>query len=363
MPIGTGAETLQNIPAQPFIVDPAAFFQMTRKQVINAGGAHALADPGGTITRQLLQAGIVSKLHITFVGSLNVATAAVTTGANWPYGFLDPFKLSANGQNDLISCDGVDLHALRFARFPAYDERVDDFPGSVGGGDSVAIGDHDLHLTWEVPIAMDDTSLIGSLFAQSAATSLSVTLGTATLADLFSANPANATFTGDWYITETLFDVPIDAEGQMVTPDLSRLHGFQALDTSFTQVGEVRTALIRSSGQLSRLFLSVKDATHSRLQALPSAADADSIDQVRLEYGAGQRPLVYNPAATLLSVNNQHYGAVLPYDYLAFDFVRENPPRDVILMQGVTELAVVPTVNAAATITAGVVRAVQETLF
>jgi hypothetical protein len=43
--------------------------------------------------------------------------------------------------------------------------------------------------------------------------------------------------------------------------------------------------------------------------------------------------------------------------------VRENPPRDVILMAGVTELAVVPKVNTAVSISGGSVRIVQETLF
>ena len=68
-------------------------------------------------------------------------------------------------------------------------------------------------------------------------------------------------------------------------------------------------------------------------------------------------------AATLLAVNNQHYGATAPYDRLVFDFLRENPQRDVIYMQGVTELNVVPKVDAGVTVSAGEVRVVQETLY
>lgn len=361
MPVGTGAETLSNVPAQQFVVDPASFFQMTKKNVTTpktlAPGAGAT---GGV---QLLQTGVVSKLLITFVGTVTVATAAATTSDQWPYNLLKFFKLSANGANDLWSCDGIDLHTLRFCRYPAYVERVDAFPDVVGGGGNVAVGTYTLSLTWEVPIAMDDTSLIGALYAQSSATNLQVTISQAANADLFSANPGNVTIAGTWFVTETFFDVPYNADGALVIPDLSRLHGFNSVDVPITNTGETRIPLIRSQGQLSRLFTSVRRSAAARLSALPNAAATAKLEALRLEYGGNQRPLVFDPAALLLSVNNMHYGATAPYDRLVFDFVKENPPRDIILMGGVTELAVVPRVGSGVTVSGGTVRVVQETLF
>lgn len=362
MPIGTAAETLQHVPSQPFVTDPAAFFQMTRKNIITP---RTLAIPGAglTVNSQLLQTGIVSKLWVTFVGTLTVSTAAVTSSDQWPYNFLKRFNLSANGQNDLFSCDGIDLAVLRDIRYPSYTEAVDQFPGTVGGGDSIAVGTYNISLTWEVPIAMDDTSLVGALYAQSSATALSVTLGQALAADLFSANPANAAFTGNFHITETLFEVPYDSAGNLVVPDLSRLHGFNAVDVPITQTGENRTPLIRSSGQLSRLLMSVRGSATNRLSAQPNAASTKKLTALRVEYGGNQRPFVFDPASILLSLNNNHYGGVPLYDRLILDLVKENPPRDVILMQGVTELAVVPTVGSGVTVSGGSVRLVQETLF
>lgn len=364
MPIGTGSVTLQSIPSDPFVMDPSAFFAMTKKNVstpINVGSINA----GEAQTRQLPQVGVKSKLRITFEGTAVVSTAAATPGARWPYGLLDDFTLSANAQTNLFQCSGGDLHVLRFIRYPAYTEQLDVFPGVVGGDGSAAltVATHQLFLTWEVPIAMDDTTLIGSLFAQSAAANLQVRLQAATNAQIISANPANVVIAGTWKVQETFFDVPFDDQNRLVVPDLTKLHGFIANTTPFTNVGEVKAPLIRSAGQLMRLLLSAQSATTNPLTTDPVVAATRKIDAIRLEYGGNQRPLVYEPGGLLLSENQNYYGGLPPYDRHVLDFVRENPPRDVVNLLGVTDLNAVLTVNAGVTVTAGLVRAVQETLF
>lgn len=362
MPVGVGAETLQNIPVSPYVTDPSTFFQMTSKNILTPR-APALPGPGQSTTVQLLQSGVVSKLQITFVGTLTVATAAVVPSDQWPYNLLSGFLLSANGQNNLWDCDGIDLHALRYVRYPSYVERVDVFPDVVGGGGSVAVGAYTVYLTWEVPIAMDDVSLVGSLYAQSSATNLTVKLTQALNADLFATNPANATLAGSFYVQETLFQIPFDGEGNIVIPDLSRLHGFNSVNFPVTNTGEARVPLIRSAGQLGRLFVSARGAANNRLSALPNAASTKKLEALRIEYGGNQRPYTWDPASQLLALNNQYYGAPAPYDRLVLDLLKENPPRDIILMQGVTELAAVPRIGAGVTLTGASVRLVQETLF
>lgn len=362
MPVGVGAETLQTIPAQPFTIDPGAFFQMTSKTVLTPRTIPA-PGAGQPASAQLLQSGIVSKLQVKFEGTLTVATAAVTSGDQWPYNLLKGFLLSANGQNNLFDCDGLDLHVLRYARYPSYTERTDVFPGTVGGGDTIGTGTYTLSLTWEVPIAIDDVTLIGSLYAQSSATNLTVRLSQALNTDLFSANPANATLAGSFFLQETLFQIPTDAEGKIVIPDLTRLHGFNAVDLPVNTTGENRAPLIRSAGQLSRLFVSVRASATNRLSGMANAASTKKLEALRVEYGGNQRPYTFDPASQLLSLNNQHYGATLPYDRLALDLVKENPARDTILMQGVTELTSVVRIGTGVTLTAGSVRQVQETLF
>jgi hypothetical protein len=363
MPMGVGAELVRNLPEVEFDTDPELFMQLTRKQVKQT---RAKADPGagGTINIDLPQAGIVSKAQVVWVGTLTIATAAVTTGDEWPYNLLKKFGLSISGVSDLWGCDGCDLQALRFVRYPSYDDDVDNFPGTVGGGNSVAVGTYDIYLTWEVPIAVDDTTLVGSLYAQSSQSGLSLALTRSTNAELFSANPANATLAGNFYVLETVFDIPRNpASGNIVVPDLSRLHAFEAHDTPITANGEVESELIRSEGQLSRLLVSARSSATNRLSAMPSAASTKKIDRLRIEYGLGEKPLDFNPAAALLSLNNQHYGTLVPYDRMVIDQLRENPVRDAILLQGVTELRATLTVNSGVTVTAGKIRTVQETLY
>jgi hypothetical protein len=362
MPVGVGADKLQNIPISPYVTDPAAFFQMTSKNILTPRTPAAPGE-GKSIEVQLLQSGIVSKLQVTFVGTLTVTTAAVTTSDQWPHNLLKGFLLKANGQNNLWDCDGIDLTALRFLRFPAYTERTDVFPDVVAGGGSIAVGTYTLSVTWEVPVAIDEVSLIGSLYAQSSATNLTVKLSQALNTDLFATNPANAAIAGTFYVQETIFDIPIDDKGLIVIPDLTRLHGFNAVDFPVTNVGDARVPLIRSAGQLARLLISARGSATNRLSGLPNAASTKKLNSLRLEYGGNQRPFDWTPISTLLSLNNEHYGAPLPYDRLAIDLLKENPPRDIIMMQGVTELAVVPNIGSGVTLTGAGVRLVQETLF
>lgn len=364
MPMGTGAPTLQNLPASNFVVDPANFMAMTSKQVYTTA-TQAAPGGGSFFTAQLPQVGVLSKLRVIFAGSMTVAVGGATAADEWPHNLLSKFVLGVNGQNDLYSLSGVDLHALRFVRFPAFEDATDNYPGTAGGSSAIAAGTYGLYLTWEVPICVDETTLVGSLYAQSAATQIAAEVTQGTAAQLFSVNPGNVTIAGSFLIQTTHFEIPYNAEGALVIPDLSKLHGVSAVDYPLQQVGESRFALIRNAGQLHRLFLSQRSSLTNRLTALPSSANTRKIDRVRLEYGGNKVPMDYNPAAALLAENNQFYGAPAPYDRHVFDFVRENPLRDVVLLQGLTEFAIVPTVNSAVVITAGEAktRVVQETLF
>lgn len=367
MPTGTGAIQSQNVPSENFVVSAEEFFAMTSR---NEAPMETMAAASGVIqgmtwSRQVPQTGIVSRLRVTFVGQAVVATAAATTSSRWPYGLIDNLAVSVNGQNNLFQCDGLDLHAMRFVRNPAYEDVTDQFPGSVGGGNSVGVATHPLYLTWEVPIAMDDTSLVGALYAQSSATNITLDRRVATNTQLFSALPGNVTLSGTFFTHVTRFSVPRSpAEGNpLVIPDLSRLHAINAIELPITATGDVRLPLIRSSGSLSRLLFSANSAANTPLVAQPSAAAANRITAIRLEYGNAQRPYAYEPAGTLLALNNNNYGAPAPYGRLVLDFVRENAPRDMVLLQGVTDLALVPTISTATTLTAGTARLVQETLF
>jgi|SRR5579884_967005 len=367
MPTGTGAETLTQIPDVPYVIDPATFFAMTERQVFQAQALPA-PGPGAFVPWNLPRVGVVSKLTITFVGSVTIATGGTQPvwGWRWPYGLLSLLRVSANGQNDLFNCDGLDLHALRAARYPYYQEHVDQFPGAVGGGGAApAAGTYPLYLTWEVPFAIDDISLGASIFAQSSATNIAVQISQELAANLIApgGTAADVTITGNFEVEPTIWEIPVDAHGRLVLPDITRLHTVIGLNTNFANVGDVAAPLIRTAGQMERLFVSAMSATNVPLNAMPSTPTANLIDRIRLQYGGVHNPLDYNPAARLLAKNGQEYGNPLPYDRFCFDFIRQNATRDVVFYQGVTELKAIVTVDAAVAVGAGaVVRTVQESL-
>lgn len=376
MPTGVGATTLVNDPRAQgvmFAPDPAAFFELTEKNEYTAFTIDAPGS-GSSATRQLPQSGVLSHLRVMFVGNIGSTpgTGAITTTSKWPYGFLDQLVLSANAQNDLISVNGTDLDVLRAIRHPGYkpNDDLDLIPGGVGAGQTLT-GDDDVVLTWDVPIAIDDVSLIGALYAQSPSMSLQLRLRQAVTTDLLvvSGNATIDSITGTFYVMVTSFDIPLSSgqDPRLIVPDLSRLHGVQAHETPYSNTGEVRAPLIRVNGQLDRLIVQATQqdpAGQVTDQYLTADPDADEIDAIRIEYGAAQRPLDYQPAGFLKMKNINDYADSLPYSALAFDFLAENAPRDVILMAGVTDLVCVPTINSAVTVSGGAaVRLVQETLF
>lgn len=362
MSASAGAVTVQNVPVAPFVTDPATFFALTTKNVSTVY-AGALPGQGQFTPITLRKVGVISKLRITFVGTLTVATASVVTASSWPYNILSSVLLSANGQNNLWNCEGIELKVLRFIRNPAYSEAVDTFPGSVGGGDTIATGTYNIYCTWELPIAMDDTSLVGSIFAQSDQASFNLELHQANNTDLFSSNPGNATLAGNFSLQETFFSIPLNQKGEMILPDLSRLHGFRSVPSGYNNVGINRVPLLVSNGMLERLFISASYSPGNRLSAMPNAVSSKKIDAVSLEFGTNQVPLNWNPAADLLSLNNQWYGSPAPYDRMVIDLVRENALRDTLNLHNLTELAVNVSVNSGVTVSGGQIRLAQETLF
>lgn len=366
MPVGTAAETLRNVPAQPFVVNPGAFMSATRRNVVTPL-RFTLPGEGAFHAEQLPQTGIVSKVLLIVSGTLTVSDGAVTPTNEWPYNLLRGIVVNLQGTNELHNVQGIDYHALRFLRYPAYDERVDVFPGAPASGrlgdaaTEIPPGDHRLYLTYELPFAMDDVSLVGSLFLQSAQSNVSVRVQRALNADLFDT-PENVSITGQVSLQTTTFDVPV-IEGSLVTPDLSKLHGFNRVEVPFTATGENRIPLIRSSGNLVRLLMAGEAGDGVPLSVAPDAPASRSIRALSLEYAANRRPLSYNPASSLLATNNQHYGSTVPYNRIVLDFIKENPVRDAVLMAGLTELAVVIDVDPAVNVTAGRMSVVQETLF
>lgn len=368
MPTGTGAAILNTLPDVPYVVDPATFFQLTERNVQPLDQVPA---PGGgnSTTLYLPKSGVASLLSFTFQGTLTVTAAGTgetqpVPSSRWPYGLLSKITLSAGLGSDLWDASGLDLDALWHTDNPHSDlSTSDEYPGAVGGGgDALAAGTYPLELRWEIPIAVDQTSLVASLFAQSSSSNIQVQLSQELISNLIAPGGTASLWAIDGTITprETLWKIPVSSKGQLILPDITHVHIGAGINQALTGTGRQPAAVQRTAGTLQRLFLRAELAPTSFLSALASTPADQSIDQIQVNYGLTQTPLIFNPASELAAINAKHYGAPLPFDTYVWDTLVENPSRDAILLAGITELQALVFPDPAVTVPAGAYTRVFE---
>lgn len=368
MPTGTGANVLSSLPEVPFTIDPTTFASLTEG---NTQPLPVVAAPGGGATASffLPKSGVASALQIKFIGTLTVTTGGTqpVPGARWPYGLLNHFQLSAGLGAEMWDLNGLDLDALKAVNKPKQTSTFDQFPGAVGGGGSgLTAGSYPLFLSWDVPIALDQTSLIASLFLQSSTVTVQCNITQETIPNLIATGgtAADWSITGNFYPSLRVWDIPVSSKGELILPEINRVHLVVGVNQPLNGTGIQPAPVQRTAGVLQRLFLrSELAAIGPFLAALPSTAASGLIDQIQLNYGLTNTPLIYNPASLLASKNSDDYGAVLPFDTYVIDTLVNNPSRDAILLQGVTNLQANIYVDPAVTVPVGAyTRVVEEIL-
>ena len=384
MAIGVGVEAPVQQLASPggVVINPDAFFARTEGRIRTPFTDNSVGLAGGAIeARRLPSSGVHAKLNITFEGvvTTTIGTGTLLSRPRWPYGLLDSYGLEADLRTDVFRVSGLDLHCLKGIRHPSSlldtgAGRTDTFPGAIGAGNAITTGAQNIALSWEIPIALDDALLIGSLFAQSDQVTIHQIIRQEALASLIeiTGNATLDSITGTWSTSVETYTLPMvgaSANGQggtqLVAPDVSVYHAVIAKEEPFTAAGEVVVPIARGAGQLDRLLIQVRDDNDKTIVVDPylgTFPGADGIEQVSIRYGAGNEPRIFEPAHVIAEKNSKHYGHVLPYNYLVMDFLAENPPRDIINMPGVTDLEVSVLVGSGVSVTAGNVRVVAEML-
>lgn len=363
MPLGTTASSVTNLPSTPYVIDDALWQQTAKKNVLQVGVPQVAL--GSPMPFALPQVGIAAKLQIKFDGTLTSAAGTAVTSDRWPYGLIDTLALNVNNALTTFGVLGEDLRVRQDIAFPAYTEDVDVFPGTVGGGNTIPVGAHPISLQWEVPIATELVTLTGGLYAGTPSTTIRVIPTPAALAQLFtSATVGDATLTGTWTCTETLFEPAYDSKGNIIVPSgISQMHGMTSVDLGLTQTGQSPVQLVRGTGRLQRLFMAFRGSPTQRLSAAPNAAADISVSALTLSYGGNQQPYSWNPASDLLRQNNEDYGFQAPYDYLVLDTLKQDPIRDAIIYSGLTELKILATINGAVSLAGGDSHIVQEDIW
>jgi hypothetical protein len=364
MPTGTGAINQRNLPATPYVINPTMFNALTQKQIFNPQH-FSFPSPANYTTQVLRQVGIVSRLRLLIEGAVVNGTAAqLTPTYKWPYGICKNVQLSGNQMNNFISVTGNDLYLRQLIQNRAYVDQIT-VPGIGSAGTAVA-GTYPFTIQIEVPIAMDMTSLTGSLYAQTEATNLTLQITAEAIANLFTGNTANCTITNtagtagtlpNVLVEETIFSIPYNPQkaGELVIPDLSVLHGFIANDVPVAAQATVTTNLYRTNADLYRFFY----LTDNGNVLVPSS----EIVSAQLMYGASEVPYGFTPVLFNRLNNNVESRLALTDGEYCLDFAAENPGRDKVILEGVTNLRLQTQYSGVTWNSAAYVHTVQETLF
>ena len=377
MPTGTGAINLRNLPATKYAINPGLFNQLTSRVIFDPIN-FALPTFGNYTQNQLLQVGVVGSINLVVSGSITVPGASTfVPSKRWPWDLIS-VQLSGNGQNNFVNCNGMDLRLRALASNRAYVDGVSTWPLTAA---LATPGTYPFKLVYKIPVAMDDTTLVGALYAQSEATNLTYKISTAARADLGTITGSEPTITGTVFMEEEIFEVPYDPNHSdtLIIPDLTVLHGLVANDNAVASQAILDTALFRINGQMERLFFYTVDKTTANPQIVANA----NYVQTQLIYGSNQTPYTFNPQDFLPIRNNRDYrvpldsalnglnsalftppftGVPVPSGMYCLDFIADNAVRDQVLLEGVTNLRL-RTQYVAAPTGGSYVHFVQETLF
>lgn len=379
--------TMQGIVVPAASVQPAAFFELTRRERIVVG-QRSLDAWGGTENIPMLQTGILGGLTIRVVGELTTdkgSTGTVASSARWPYDLLRAVRFSANGQNNLINAGGWPLKMREFtARGDQTDRGVAKGIGGASPGTSrtqgtlslateswgvgqnvTAIADNTYAFDFsvEVPIAFDKVNLLGAVFAQTSSTDLNLAIDIATHNELFTltGDASQVAIDADIIVEATLYSIPMGPNGDVIVPDLSAFHSVIQTRQSGLASGdnEVRLAGQGVGRQLMRLWW----RTWAGATPAPLPVNDTNYGRVGWRYGGNTTPEVWQSGAALAQANERLFGSDFAtyQGFGIFDWSSEHAFRDTIDEGAATELRLL--LNLAGTPTSPAVEYIQETVF
>jgi hypothetical protein len=370
--LGSGAVYMRNLPAPgSYVIDPARFAILTTRNR-KANPPIAWAGFGAQHGQRVDAVGVVGRLLVNFTGTLTNDGVAVPTATNqYPWNLIRSLVISANGLNNLFSCDGADLRALWRARTPhniADRQSAFALSAAIGGAANIS-------LWWEIPLAFDE-SLIGAVFAQTEETYLNVSITSATAADLFSAH-APAVTAASFRVFSEFFNIPsVDSKAGrvLVLPDVRQLHGVIAQNVNLTGTGDHIAPLVRTGGVLLRALQRIDNGgAGGATQIGQTDFGGGNVTSHRFRYGGNVVPYDWTGDAVKWQ-NERDYGdMILPTadaitggqqpQYVVDDFVNASALRDSIHMLGITEPQLVNTIGGGVVVSAGAqMHTVQESM-
>lgn len=387
----TPSAPLQGVEAPNVDVMPESFYAATRRMVFPMRAITPIAGLGSTDSTQLRQTGIVAGLYIRVAGTVTFGgvIAGTVMSWRWPHNLLRAVRVSANGQSNLINCNGSQLKWLEFAANTDLNDRgvarnigalvgadqgtlslaceqwgISAAAGLLGPGVTVpAIGAYTVELNFFVPLAADQVSLIGAVYAQSSATNLTLDIDWETQANLVTLG-AGATWADalTYQVQGLVYSIP-QVGGRYVVPDLSQFHQVAGFRTANIAAGD-NEALLPGTGIGRKLLrLAWQVTTTVAGVAAPLAVNAANYGPLGWRYGGNDTPEMVANGSQLRYINERCYSVDTGqhWGYGAFDFASQFALRDVVDEGATSDLRLF--FNLVAAPTAPFAEILQETLF
>jgi hypothetical protein len=355
-------QIMQGIEVPTSSVQPKQFFSQTRRLNILEKNLGAFAGLGSTDTISILQTGVLGQLRIQWTGTVVTSgTGTTATTGRWPYDMARAIRFSANGQSNLMNCRGWKYKVREMLQRGDLSDRGvvrgigGASPGtqvnqgtlslnteSWGMGQNVTAvpnGTYNVELEWVVPVAFDQMTLTGAIFAQTSATDLVLAIDWAPLSDLFTFTGNNtAVFAGALNVFATLYTIPQAPTGQIIIPDLSTFHSM--IESRYTTVAngdnEIRLAGQGVGKQLLRLF----GQTWNGVTSVPVPVNSTNYGSIQWKFGGQDIPESWNNGNAHSHVVEM-LGDCDMCTYQGFwlhDFASENAFRDSVDEATATEL-------------------------
>lgn len=395
--VNPGSSLVQGIAAPQSVVDPAKFYQYTRRMRFNMQPKIAIAGLGSSDVVTLRQTGIVSALEVRISGTVTFGGTIGTTtmSYNWPYNLIQSFMLSANGQSNLYSARGLVTRGLEFIQNPKLDDTgqtatfgataatngslklpTDDWGTNASNGlnpgaNVAAAAAYTVDLTFVIPVAADPVSLVGSLYAQTQASNLTLTVNYAgqgaaaagtSNTGIISAMGAAATFASALSIevVGVAYSIP-QVGGAFVLPDLSQFHQVSEIQQGGLSSGS-NQPLLAGTGvgrQLLRLMTQVTSGT----PPVPLGVNDTNYSTVGWAFGGNDVPEQYDRGGTWDASTVRISGVDLGkyWGLGLWDFCSQFARRDLVDQGTTSDLRVI--LGLVSTPTAGTAWITQETLF
>jgi hypothetical protein len=383
----TAAPLIQGVASPNLEVNPRDFYAATRRLRFPMRSPVAISALGSTDSVQLRQTGIVAGLEVRVFGTVTFGGTITGTSMlyEWPLGLARAFKLSANGQSNLILARGLTTRAMEFATNPRLDDTgvpatfgttavttgslklpTDDWGTSGGnalnpGATVASVGTYTVDLTFFLPVAADQMTLIGSVYAQSSATNLTLDVDWQTQASLLTLG-GTATFAQalNWQVTGLAYSIP-NVGGKFVVPDLTQFHQLAEYRLGGLTQG-VNEPVLPGTG-VGRKFLRAMFQVYSGTPAVPIVINSANYSTLGWAYGGNDVPEAYPSGMPFRAMNLRVAGVDLGANWGIglWDFASQFALRDAIDEGTVSDLRLqIGLVNAP---TAPSCQILQETLF